>query len=67
MKGMPVRLALAGVVMIFGGEGFCILGPPRYERIIHIVCHTIFYGGVALVAIAAVMSFGFNRRIRERK
>ncbi len=36
---MQQRLVLLGVVLIFGGETFCLLGPIRYERVVHFSCH----------------------------
>jgi len=39
-------LLFAGVVCIFGGEALCILGPMRYERTVHMVCHSILYAGI---------------------
>jgi len=49
------RLALLGVIFIFGGESYCILGPLCYERIIRIVCHAILYSGIALVGLAVAL------------
>ena len=40
--------AAAGVFCIFGGEALCIAGPIR-ENEIHLVCHTIFSVGIAMV------------------
>jgi hypothetical protein len=51
---VPVRLiAILGVLCVFGGEAFCIVGPLQYERQIHVTCHAILYAGVGLVALAA--------------
>ena len=53
---VPVRLiAVVGVLCIFGGEAFCILGPLQYERQIDVVCHAILYAGVGLIALAALL------------
>ena len=49
-------VATVGVLMIFGGEALCLFGPLRYERLIHRVCHGIFYSGIVLVVLAAVVS-----------
>jgi hypothetical protein len=46
---------LAGTVFIFGGEIFCLTGPLRYERIVHLSCHTIVYAGIVLVGVAGAM------------
>ena len=48
-------LLSVGVILIFGGEAFCILGPLRYERAVHIACHAIFYLGIVLVALGIVL------------
>ena len=45
---MPKRFLLAGVLCIFGGESFCILGPLRYERLIHVACHIFSIRGLLL-------------------
>jgi hypothetical protein len=45
---MPKRFLLAGVLGIFCGESFCILGPLRYERRIHVACHSILCSGTLL-------------------
>jgi len=53
---VPIRLiAVVGVLCVFGGEAFCILGPRQYERQIHVICHAILYSGVGLVAVAALL------------
>jgi hypothetical protein len=51
----PGLLLGTGVVFIFGGETFCILGPMRYEAVIHVVCHAILYSGMGLVGLGAVL------------
>jgi hypothetical protein len=61
---VPIRLALVGTVLIFGGEIFCLAGPLRYERIVHLVCHTILYAGIALVCVAAGLHWADRRRLR---
>lgn len=55
------RLVLLGVVLIFGGETFCLLGPMRYERVVHISCHAVFYTGIAFVCVGAVMHWAGKR------
>jgi hypothetical protein len=55
------RLVLLGVLFIFGGEAFCILGPMRYERVVHFSCHAVFYTGVALVSIGALLHWAGKR------
>ena len=55
MKTRALRLAVAGVLGIFGGELLCLLGPLRYERLVHVVCHAVLYTGMALVAVAAAL------------
>lgn len=52
---VAVRLAVLGVLCIFGGEALCILGPLRYEQQIHVICHVILYAGVGLVALAGLV------------
>ena len=52
---MAVRLVLAGVLAIIGGEILCLTGPLRYERLVHLACHAILYGGIALVGAGAVL------------
>jgi hypothetical protein len=55
------RLLAIGVLLIFGGEAFCVFGPLRYERVVHVVCHAIFYAGIAVAAIAALGWYGRAR------
>ncbi len=45
---------LAGIVLMTGGELLCFFGPEGYARLRDIVCHVIFYSGVALILGAAV-------------
>jgi len=52
---VPLRLAVVGTILIFGGEIFCLVGPLRYERLVHLSCHTILYAGIVLVSIGAAM------------
>ena len=52
---MPLRLAAAGTIGILAGEISCLVGPIRYERIVHLSCHAIFYAGVALVFVGAAL------------
>ena len=49
------RLLLAGVVCIFGGEALCILGPLRYEHVVHLACHAVLYTGIVCVGIGAAL------------
>jgi hypothetical protein len=56
------RLVLLGIACIFGGEAFCLLGPMRYERVVHFSCHAVFYTGVALVCIGALLHWAVKRR-----
>jgi hypothetical protein len=58
---MPMRFLLAGVLCIFGGESFCILGPLRYERLIHVACHIILYSGIALALIGTLLYLSGKR------
>jgi len=62
---VPVWLALAGVVCIFGGEILCVAGPLRYERLVHLICHTILYAGIALVCVGAWLHWADRRRGRQ--
>ena len=62
---VPLRLALAGVVCIFGGEILCVAGPLRYERLVHLICHTILYAGIALVCVGAWLHWADRRRGRQ--
>jgi hypothetical protein len=67
MYPMARKLLLAGVVCIFGGESFCILGPLRYERSIHVICHTILYLGIALAFVGAFLHLsGKGGSVRRR-
>jgi len=60
---LPVRLTFAGTVFIVGGEIFCLVGPLRYERIVHVSCHTILlYAGIALVCVGAGLYWAERRR-----
>ena len=54
-------MAAFGVACIGGGEMFCLFGPIRYEHTVHLICHTIFYAGIGMLAIGAVMHY------RERR
>ena len=58
---MPRRLLLAGVLCIFGGESFCILGPLRYEHLIHVACHIILYSGIALAFVGTFLYLSGKR------
>ena len=59
---LPVWLALVGASSIFGGETLCLVGPMRYERIIHITCHAILYAGAVSVALAAAVHWTGRQR-----
>lgn len=52
----------AGVAAIFGGEALCLLGPLRYERAIHVICHVIFYAGIAVVVTASAIQVRSRRK-----
>ena len=54
-------LALIGVLLIFGGEAFCLLGPLRFERVVHIACHAMFYTGIAIAAFGAFRAYRAGR------
>jgi hypothetical protein len=56
------RLVLLGIAGIFGGEAFCLLGPMRYERLVHFSCHAVFYTGVVFVCIGALLHWFVKRR-----
>jgi len=58
---MSKMLLVLGVVLIGGGEGLCIVGPLRYEHIIHITCHIILYSGVMVCVLGALLHYkGFR-------
>jgi hypothetical protein len=59
---VPLRLILLGVAFLFGGEAFCLLGPMRYERIVHFSCHAVFYAGIAFVCLGAIIHWAAKRR-----
>jgi hypothetical protein len=61
----PGLLVGTGVVFIFGGETFCILGPMRYEAVIHVVCHSILYSGMGLVGLGAVLHWARKHPTRS--
>src|ERR1700760_624479 len=56
------RLLLVGIACIFGSESLCILGPLRYEHWIHMICHAIFYSGVGMVCVSALLHWSGERR-----
>ena len=56
-----VRVLLAGVVLIFGGEATCILGPDKHT--VHVGCHAVLYAGMLLVAAGVLLEV---RRRSER-
>ena len=47
-------LVPVGVILIIGGEMFCLLGPLRYEDVVHVSCHAALYAGIVLVGLGAV-------------
>lgn len=49
------RLLLAGVACIFGGEALCVLGPLKYEHVVHAVCHTVLYAGIGCWCLGVVL------------
>lgn len=59
---MPFRLTLIGTVFVLGGEFFCLVGPLRYEHIVHVGCHTVLYVGIALVCLGAGLHWSDRRR-----
>jgi hypothetical protein len=50
------------VAFIFGGEAFCLLGPIRYERVVHFSCHVMFYTGIVFGCLGAVLHWAGKRR-----
>ena len=52
---LVLRLVAIGAALIFGGEAFCILGPLRYETLVHLICHIALYCGMALTFVGAVI------------
>jgi hypothetical protein len=48
-KTRSLRLLFAGIACMVGAEAFCILGPLRYEKLVHIICHVIFLCGRTFV------------------
>jgi hypothetical protein len=59
-------LASAGVGGIVGGEMMCIVGPLRYERLVHFTCHTVFYAGIVLVGLGAALHWSQRSRPDRR-
>ena len=64
-SGPALRMTATGVLCIFGGEALCLLGPMAYESQVHLICHTLLYGGIGLVAIAAAL-YWLSPRKRPR-
>ena len=54
-------LAGLGVLFIFGGEAFCILGPIRYQRLVHVTCHAVLYTGMVFAGLGAVLHWAGRR------
>jgi hypothetical protein len=48
-----VRVLLVGVVLIFGGEAVCIVGPD--QRVVHVGCHVALYTGIVLSCVGALL------------
>jgi len=42
------RLLAVGIVFLFGGEAFSLLGPMRSEHTVHFVGHVVFYAEFSL-------------------
>jgi len=59
-KRRQLRLLLAGLACMIGGEAFCIFEPRGYPHLVHVVCRTVFYAGVFLCAAAAVLHWGLK-------
>jgi hypothetical protein len=59
---LALRLVALGAALIFGGEAFCILGPLRYESIVHTTCHIALFTGIALVFLGGVIHFRSRAR-----
>jgi hypothetical protein len=57
----PQRLVLLGVIFLLGGEAFCLLGPLRYERVVHYSCHAVFYVGAMFVNLGAFLRWRGKR------
>jgi len=57
------RVLLVGVALIFGGEGFCLLGP--HENSVHIACHAVLYAGMFLVSVGVLLEG--RTRFRRRR
>lgn len=62
-------LLVSGVNGIFVGEALCLLGPLRYERVVHAVCHVMLYTGSALAGLGAAVYLvdGWRRRPRQSR
>jgi hypothetical protein len=61
----PLRLVSVGVLGIFGGETFCLIGPLRYERIVHLTCHAVLYAGIALVFVGGLLRWRGKNNTRN--
>ena len=59
------RVLLVGVVLVFGGELSCILGPD--EHIVHIGCHAVLYTGIVLAAVGASLHGAERLRAKRRQ
>ncbi len=54
-------LLLAGIALMIGGELLCFFGPETHARLRDIVCHVIFYSGVALILVAVIFYLAGRR------
>ena len=43
------RLLTVGILFLFGGDAFSLLGPMRFEHTVHFVGHVVFYAGFGVV------------------
>ena len=59
----PARVSRRRVHL--GGEILCVAGRLRYERLVHLICHTILYAGIALVCVGAWLHWADRRRGRQ--
>ena len=58
-------MVLLGVLLIFGGEAFCLLGP--HTDAVHVGCHAVLYTGIALVAVGAARHWTKRLRTGRRE
>ena len=62
---VALRLAATDTIGILAGEIFCLVGPLRYERLVHVSCHAIFYAGIALVCVGAALHWAGRLKRRD--